>query len=196
MQFGAEQMEFVIIPPGEFMKGIPNEKTAHQQPIKIDKPFYMGRFTVTQHQWKTINGKLTPDLERMEDDVPVKGLKKPIVFVSWHECMKFVSKFNEFVQGDWIAGGDQWEYTCRAGCDTRYCFGDDVGSTNRNGDYDEFQSRLSAYAWYDKDGEYDIYGSRRHLLPANRATGLQPVGLKLPNAWGLFDMHEACRMVQ
>jgi serine/threonine protein kinase len=192
VRFGDEQMEFVIIPPGEFMKGNPKERRAHQQPTKIDKPLYIARFTVTQRQWRAINGNLTPDLERMEDDAPVKGVKKPMVFVSWHECIEFISKFNKLELGEWLAvlpTGDQWEYACRAGSDTRYCFGDEVGSTNRNYDYDEFHNRLSAYAWYNKDGEYDIFGERRHLLPANRPTGLQPVGLKLPNAWGLFDLH-------
>jgi hypothetical protein len=191
VRFGDEQMEFVIIPPGEFMKGNPQERGALPQPTKIDKPFYMARFTVTQRQWKATNGKLTPDLERMKGDAPVKGLKKPMVFVSWHECSQFISKFNKLELGDWVAvlpAGEQWEYACRAGSDTRYCFGDEVGQTNRNYGYDEFQNRLSAHAWYWKDQEYNPFGGEQGL-PATRATGLQPVGLKLPNAWGLFDMH-------
>ena len=54
----------------------------------------------------------------------------------------------------------EWEYACRAGSDTRYCFGDD-------------EQRLGEYAWYSSNA-----GSKTH-----------PVGEKLPNAWQLYDMH-------
>ena len=54
----------------------------------------------------------------------------------------------------------QWEYACRAGSTTRYCFGDN-------------ESQLGDYAWYG-----DNSGNKTH-----------PVGQKKPNAWGLYDMH-------
>ena len=60
--------------------------------------------------------------------------------------------------------GAEWEYACRAGTTTRWSFGDD-------------ESRLGEYAWY-SDNAWNA--------------GLQyaqPVGTKLPNPWGLYDMH-------
>jgi len=54
----------------------------------------------------------------------------------------------------------QWEYACRAGSTTRWCFGDD-------------QSKFVEYAW----------------CRANSGGKTHPVGEKKPNAWGLYDMH-------
>jgi formylglycine-generating enzyme required for sulfatase activity/predicted Ser/Thr protein kinase len=54
----------------------------------------------------------------------------------------------------------EWEYACRAGADTGFCFGND-------------ESLLGNYAVYS----------------VNSARGTLPTGSKLPNAWGLFDMH-------
>ncbi|MFH0965413.1 MAG: SUMF1/EgtB/PvdO family nonheme iron enzyme [Planctomycetota bacterium] len=54
----------------------------------------------------------------------------------------------------------EWEYACRAGTDTVFSFGDDPND-------------LHAYAWY----------------AANSSGTSHPVGRKLPNPWGLYDMH-------
>jgi formylglycine-generating enzyme required for sulfatase activity len=53
----------------------------------------------------------------------------------------------------------EWEYACRAGSTTAYYFGDDSGL-------------LGDYAWYN----------------GNSADKTHPVGGKLPNAFGLYDM--------
>jgi formylglycine-generating enzyme required for sulfatase activity len=53
----------------------------------------------------------------------------------------------------------EWEYACRAGSTTRYYFGND-------------EKELGKYAWYENNSEDKF----------------QKVGMKLPNAWGLYDM--------
>jgi len=56
----------------------------------------------------------------------------------------------------------EWEYACRGWTSTRFSYGDDPGYTN-----------LTNCAWYD----------------GNSGRTTHPVGQKLPNPWGLYDMH-------
>jgi formylglycine-generating enzyme required for sulfatase activity len=59
----------------------------------------------------------------------------------------------------------EWEYACRAGSTSAYSFGDD-------------QKQLKDYAWF-------VDNSELH----DGDPGYRQVGLKRPNAWGLYDMH-------
>lgn len=125
-------MEFVLIPAGEFMMG--SEEKANEEPIhkvKIKKPFYLGKYPVTQKQWKTIMGS-NPSIFKGEN-LPVQG-------VSWYNAQAFIDKFNEkeHTYKYRLASEAEWEYACRAGTETRFSFGDD-------------ESKLNEYAWYDEN---------------------------------------------
>ena len=155
------KLEMVLIPAGEFLMGSPDsdknasadEKPQHR--VRITKPFYLGKYLVTQEQWEAVMGN---------NPSHFKGPKNPVERVSWDDCQQFLEKLNAKSSP---GGGKfqlpteaQWEYACRAGSTTRYCFGDD-------------ESRLGEYAWYG----------------ANSGNKTHPVGEKKPNAWGLYDMH-------
>jgi formylglycine-generating enzyme required for sulfatase activity len=156
---GGVKMEFVLIPAGSFMMGSENgtekygdnQKPVHK--VTITKPYYLGKFEVTQQQWQTVMGSN-----------PSKFIdpKKPVHDVSWDDCQEFVRKLKEKMPGYefTLPTEAQWEYACRAGTSTEYSFGDR--------EYD-----LREYAWF---------GGNSSATP-------QPVGLKKPNPWGLYDMH-------
>jgi formylglycine-generating enzyme required for sulfatase activity len=158
---GGVKMELVLIPAGEFLMGspdsdkraIPNEKPQHR--VRITKPFYLGKFLVTQEQWAAVMGN---------NPSHFKGPKNPVEQVSWDDCQKFLEKLNAKIgtqRGKLVLPTEAyWEYACRAGSTTRYCFGDD-------------ESGLGEYAWYGSNSD-----NKTH-----------PVGEKKPNAWGLYDMH-------
>jgi formylglycine-generating enzyme required for sulfatase activity len=162
-------MTLVLIPPGEFdMGSADSDKDAHadEKPrhhVRITRPFYLGTTDVTQEQWEAVMGS---------NPSQVKGAKNPVEMVSWDHCQVFLSKLNAKTAGQ---GGKfalpteaQWEYACRAGSATRYCFGDD-------------ETQLGDYAWY----------------LANSGDTTHPVGEKMPNAWGLYDMHgNVCELCQ
>jgi len=95
-----------------------------------------------------------------------KGANNPVHRVSWNDAVEFCRKLSE-LPAEKEAGNvyrlpteAEWEYACRAGTNTKYSFGDD-------------ESDLEQYAWYDE----------------NSGKGTHAVGSKLPNAWGLHDMH-------
>jgi formylglycine-generating enzyme required for sulfatase activity len=155
------KLDLALIPAGEFMMGSPDsdehalnsEKPQHR--VRITKPFYLGKYLVTQEQWQAVMG---------ENPSHFKGPKNPVEQVSWDDCQGFLKKLNTgFASGKnkfALPTEAQWEFACRAGTTTRYCFGDD-------------ESQLGDYAWYDKNS-----GGKTHA-----------VGGKKPNAFGLYDMH-------
>ncbi|MDR3153416.1 MAG: formylglycine-generating enzyme family protein [Deltaproteobacteria bacterium] len=159
----AQGIEFVLIPSGTFIMGatyqrreraMPGEKARHL--VRITKPFYMGRFEVTQEQWEIVMGS-NPSLSKKT------GL--PVEFVTWHDTQEFIGKLNA-AEG-WkrfrLPTEAEWEYSARAGGKPQiYFFGNDP-------------ARLGEFAWYEDNsddrthpvglkkpnafGLHDIYGN-------------------------------------
>ena len=80
-------MGFVLIRPGSFMmgdeKGDADEKPVHK--VTISKPFYLGKFEVTQEQWQAVMGS---------NPSHFRGAKNPVDRVSWEACEAFIKKLN------------------------------------------------------------------------------------------------------
>jgi len=157
------KLEMVLIPAGEFMMGspdsekiaLPSERPQHR--VHITKPFYLGKYLVTQEQWEAVMGY---------NPSRFKGPKNPVEMVSWEDCQQFLEKIDAKigVQGEkfLLPSEAQWEYASRAGSTTRFYFGNK-------------ESALGEYAWYDGNsdekthpvgekkpngwGLYDIYGN-------------------------------------
>jgi formylglycine-generating enzyme required for sulfatase activity len=85
-------MEFVSIPAGEFDMGSPSsdsygadyERPVHR--VKISNSFYMGKYEVTQKQWRDVMGN---------DPSSFKGDNLPVESVSWNDVQDFIKKLNE-----------------------------------------------------------------------------------------------------
>ncbi|TVS17822.1 MAG: hypothetical protein EA424_12035 [Planctomycetaceae bacterium] len=178
-------MEFMLIPPGEFEMGSTEAQVAQMMEqaraadqtdwyidllasetprhrVRITRPFYLGRFEVTQAQYERMMG-VNPSQFQGDPNLPVES-------VSWFDARAFLRKLDELPQDQGPYGRyhlpteAQWEYACRAGSTTDYSFGDSADI-------------LGEYAWYSGN-----WGGSTH-----------PVGMKLPNAWGLHDMHGSVR---
>jgi hypothetical protein len=129
---GDARLVVVRIPAGEFLmgdeKGLDREKPVHK--VRITKPFYLGKYDVTQEQWQAVTG---------DNPSRHKGPKYPVERVTWDDCQVFLQKLTADYAGGkgrfTLPTEAQWEYACRAGSTTRFFFGDD-------------ENRLGEYAWY------------------------------------------------
>ncbi len=128
-------MEFVLIPAGSFMMGADKnfedcgEDETPRHRITISKPFYLGKYEVTQEQWVTVMGSNPSNF---------KGRSRPVEQVSWEDIQDFIRALNrkEGKEMYRLPTEAEWEYACRAGTTTAYSFGDDKGG-------------LGQYAWYE-----------------------------------------------
>lgn len=127
------KMEFLLIPEGEFKMGaLPDEKFRYgQEPVhivKIEKAYYLGKYEVTQKQWREVMGNNPSNF---------KGDNLPVEKVSWKDVQEFIKKLNEKEETDKyrLPSEAKWEYAARAGTTTHYSFGDN-------------DSDLADYAWY------------------------------------------------
>jgi len=124
-------IEMVFIPAGEFPMGSPPTEKGRDadegplHPVRITKPFYLGKYEVTQGQWNALM-ESNPSLFGGSERLPVEALL-------WDECQAFLKKAGGGLR---LPTEAEWEYACRAGSTARFCFGDD-------------EAELADYAWYE-----------------------------------------------
>jgi formylglycine-generating enzyme required for sulfatase activity len=146
-------MPFRLIPAGKFLMG----DSGSQHEVILTRPFYMGMYPVTQGEYERVIGR---------NPSHFKGDRHPVECVSWEDAMAYIERLNSISEEKSLGRRyrlpteSEWEYACRAGSTSAYCFGEE-------------ESLLGDYAWYGSNS-----GSKTH-----------PVGEKRPNAWGLHDMH-------
>ena len=162
-------MPLVLIPAGSFSMGASDSDPGARP---FEKPQHRVRITRPFYLGAT---EVTQGQYRaITGESPSKFTTSddlPVERVSWDDAILFCKRLNEregLVDAYRLPTEAEWEYACRAGSTTRYSYGDDP-------------ARLGDYAWYSENS-----GNTTH-----------PVGRKLPNAWGLYDMHgnvrEWCR---
>ena len=131
-------LELVAIPGGEFWMGAPEgeeesnswERPQHQ--VKVS-PFLMGKYPVTQAQWRALAER--PPLERELDLEPsyYKGDNRPVESVSWKEAVEFCKRLTRKTGKEYrLPSEAEWEYACRGGTTTAYHFGQKIAADVAN----------------------------------------------------------------
>ncbi len=175
------KLNMVLIPAREFQMGSPESEKYHQDnalqhEVTLTKPFYMGKYEVTQEQWESVMGN--------NPSSRTKGAKLPVTNVSWEDCQEFIKKLNEKTSGGYrLPTEAEWEYACRAGTTTAYSYGDNLTKSDANIDGDNIKAvgsyRPNAFGLYDMHGNVwewcnDWYGSLQDgevTDPKGAATG-------------------------
>ena len=168
-------MRFVLIPRGEFIMGSPASEAGRQwnekqHRVVISKNFYLGETEVTQGQWKKLVGFNPAAFSDL-------GSQYPVDSVSWDQCVEFIRVLNQWENTTKyrLPTEAEWEYACRAGTKTAFSSGSITTMSCRDP-----EPALLETAWY-------CYNSGLAAPP--RDFKPHPVRTKLPNAWGLYDMH-------
>jgi formylglycine-generating enzyme required for sulfatase activity len=152
------KLDLVLIPAGKFMMGSPESEPGRQQnetqhEVTLTKPFYIGKYEVTQEQWQSVMGS--------NPSSRIKGEKLPVTNVSWEDCQEFIKKLNAKTNGGYrLPTEAEWEYACRAGTNTAYSFGDSLTKNDANygGPKEE---NIKAAGSYNANafGLYDMHGN-------------------------------------
>jgi formylglycine-generating enzyme required for sulfatase activity len=161
-------LNMVFIPPNTFTMGTPASEVNRQADegpqttVTISHGFWMGRYEVTQKEYLAVTGSNPSGFPG--------DLNRPVETVSWLDATNYCALLTqqELAAGRISPGSHyrlpteaEWECAARAGTSTRFSYGDDPNFTG-----------LINHAWY----------------WLNSGFGTHPVGQKLPNPWGLYDM--------
>jgi formylglycine-generating enzyme required for sulfatase activity len=168
-----EEDGMIRIPGGTFMMGSPDsEPQSHisekpQHSVTVSS-FLMGKYEVTQREYRTVMAGTNPSFHTGNDNLPVEN-------ISWYEAVAYCNarsalegltppytirgttiNWNRSANGYRLPTEAEWEYACRAGTTAAYYTGESISTSQAN---------------------------------YNNSVGqTAPVGSYDPNAWGLYDM--------
>ncbi|MEH1868245.1 MAG: SUMF1/EgtB/PvdO family nonheme iron enzyme [Nostoc sp.] len=167
-------LEIVPIRGGKFLMGSPEnepERYSDESPqhLVTIKPFFMGKYPVTQSQWAVVAGLKKVNVDLNPEPSYFKGANRPVEQVSWDDAIEFCARLSNKTGKTYrLPSEAEWEYACRAGTTTPFYFGETITTdlANYNGNY--------------------TYGAGSKGEYREQTTD---VGKFSPNSFGLFDMH-------
>jgi formylglycine-generating enzyme required for sulfatase activity len=167
-------LSLVLVPAGSFDMGSARRPAASPMHTVDVSAFYIGKYELTQAQWKALMGK-NPSYYQGgkfagEDRMPAEQ-------VSWEDCQALLRTINARSPGGGfrLPTEAEWEYAARA------------GSTGPMAADDVLRSAWLVENSVPPDAPPPVR-TGLYLLGAGVQSVPHPVGTREPNAWGLYDM--------
>ncbi|PAX51498.1 formylglycine-generating enzyme family protein [Brunnivagina elsteri] len=146
-----------------------NNSERPQHEVNIPS-FFMGKYPVTQAQWKFVASLPQVNCELKSDPSYFKGENRPVERVSWFDALEYCDRISQYTGKNYrLPSEAEWEYACRAGTTTPFHFGETI------------TSELANY-----NAEY-TYGAGKKETSRGETTEVGHFGVA--NAFGLYDMH-------
>ncbi|MEO0538805.1 MAG: SUMF1/EgtB/PvdO family nonheme iron enzyme [Cyanobacteria bacterium P01_A01_bin.123] len=175
---GDVPLEMVYVPQGEFLMGSPETELERS---KVEGPqhsvtisaFYMGKYPITQRQWRVVSLLDPVDIPLEHAPSQFMGDDLPVEQVIWNEAVEFCKRLSKHTGDHYrLPSEAEWEYACRAtqdGMSTPFYFGETISTEQAN-----------------YSGRYSSYGKGEPGVSRGKTT---KVGSFPANAFGLHDMH-------
>ena len=175
------ELQMILIPAGSFIMGAEEEELEgrdRERPthlVTISKPFFMGRYPITQAQWRAVAQLPQEGKELKLEPSRFKGSDKlPVEQVSWYDAVEFCARLTRLTGKIYrLPSEAEWEYACRAGTKTPFHFGETISTDLAN--YNGADEESGAYGRGEK-GEY-------------REKTTEVDSFDNANEFGLSDMH-------
>ena len=192
-------LDMVKIPGGTFLMGTEDEEIerlckkhdlewfrceAPQHEVRIPE-FYMGRYPVTQAQWRAVASRTELKVERdlKRDPANFKDRNdsnnRPVERITWYDAVEFCQRLSKLSGKTYrLPSEAEWEYACRAGTRTPFHFGETITTDLAN-----YRGTDWEYKGKPRPGIYaeEPRGKHREQTTA--------VGSLPSNSFGLYDMH-------
>jgi formylglycine-generating enzyme required for sulfatase activity len=166
-------LEMMAIPGGRFLMGSPeteaqrysSESPQHEVTVA---PFFLGKYAVTQGQWRAVAALPKVERDLTADPSNFKGANRPVERVSWYDAVEFCQRLSQATGREYrLPSEAKWEYACRAGTTTPFHFGETITTDLAN-----------------------YYGDSYANAPKGQyRQQTTDVGSFPPNGFGLYDMH-------
>jgi len=185
------QMEFVLVPAGEFVMGR-HDAEVDQYPagrVKIERPFYLGTCEVTNSQYALFDGEhdsayiSMTNKDHSSRGHRINGPDQPVVRITWEQAVEFCRWLSQSTgRKATLPTEAEWEWAARAGSDRPFWFGDERADFSKHANLAD--KKLESFAkrdspkWHPRNDRFD-----------DGAMVTTNVGRYQPNPWGLKDMH-------
>ena len=133
-------------------------------------PFFIGKFQITQAQWRAVARCPKVKIELKLAPSNFEGETLPVEKVSWNDAQEFCARLSRLTGKLYrLPTEAEWEYACRAGTLTPFAFGETITPEVAN-----------------YDGDFPYSNAKKGT---DRSETIQVGSLGVANAYGLFDMH-------